>query len=102
VFAFAGKTDAPSSSQILSQTSSFCGKGQREVKKLIAGLSVFICNECVDLCVAIIKEEAPPVDETDKLRAAMKVNEGIGKLTALLSEAQKVVKEIQERQKRGL
>ena len=36
---------------------SFCGKGQEEVKKLIAGPSVFICNECVDLCNEIIVEE---------------------------------------------
>ena len=37
---------------------SFCGKSQHEVKKLIAGPSVFICDECVDLCNDIIKEEA--------------------------------------------
>ena len=36
---------------------SFCGKGQEEVKKLIAGPSVYICNECVDLCNEIIAEE---------------------------------------------
>lgn len=36
---------------------SFCGKNQHEVKKLIAGPSVYICNECVDLCDDIIKEE---------------------------------------------
>lgn len=36
---------------------SFCGKSQHEVKKLIAGPTVFICDECVDLCVDIIKEE---------------------------------------------
>ncbi|MBH1989753.1 MAG: ATP-dependent Clp protease ATP-binding subunit ClpX [Alphaproteobacteria bacterium] len=36
---------------------SFCGKGQREVKKLIAGPNVFICDECVDLCTNIIREE---------------------------------------------
>ena len=36
---------------------SFCGKSQHEVKKLIAGPSVYICNECVDLCDDIIKEE---------------------------------------------
>lgn len=36
---------------------SFCAKGQDEVKKLIAGPSVFICNECVDLCNEIIVEE---------------------------------------------
>ncbi len=36
---------------------SFCGKGQHEVKKLIAGPTVFICNECVELCNDIIHEE---------------------------------------------
>jgi ATP-dependent Clp protease ATP-binding subunit ClpX len=37
---------------------SFCGKNQREVTKLIAGPTVFICDECVELCVDIIKEES--------------------------------------------
>jgi ATP-dependent Clp protease ATP-binding subunit ClpX len=37
---------------------SFCGKSQREVTKLIAGPTVFICDECVELCVDIIKEES--------------------------------------------
>lgn len=37
---------------------SFCGKSQREVKKLIAGPTVHICDECIDLCNDIIKEEA--------------------------------------------
>ena len=36
---------------------SFCGKSQHEVKKLIAGPSVFVCNECVNLCNDIIREE---------------------------------------------
>ena len=36
---------------------SFCGKSQHEVKKLIAGPSVFICDECIDLCNEIIEEE---------------------------------------------
>src|SRR5690554_7933817 len=36
---------------------SFCGKSQHEVRKLIAGPSVFICDECVDLCYDIIREE---------------------------------------------
>ncbi|MCX5617833.1 ATP-dependent Clp protease ATP-binding subunit ClpX [Bombella sp. TMW 2.2543] len=36
---------------------SFCGKSQHEVKKLIAGPTVFICNECVELCTDIIREE---------------------------------------------
>ena len=36
---------------------SFCGKGQKEVKKLIAGPQTYICNECVDLCTEIIEDE---------------------------------------------
>ena len=45
---------------------SFCGKSQHEVKKLIAGPSVFVCNECVDLCNDIIREE---VKNTDGLKS---------------------------------
>jgi ATP-dependent Clp protease ATP-binding subunit ClpX len=37
---------------------SFCGKDEKAVKNLIAGPSVFICKDCVDLCVAIIRETA--------------------------------------------
>src|SRR5258706_13871152 len=37
---------------------SLCGKSQHEVRKLIAGPSVFICDECIDLCNDIIREEA--------------------------------------------
>jgi ATP-dependent protease Clp ATPase subunit len=37
---------------------SFCGKSQHEVRKLIAGPTVFICDECVTLCTGIITEEA--------------------------------------------
>ncbi|MCC2637280.1 MAG: ATP-dependent protease ATP-binding subunit [Moraxellaceae bacterium] len=44
---------------------SFCGKSQHEVTKLIAGPSVFICNECVDLCNDIIREEMP-AESADK------------------------------------
>jgi ATP-dependent Clp protease ATP-binding subunit ClpX len=39
---------------------SFCGKSQQEVRKLIAGPSVFICAECVELCMDIIGEENKP------------------------------------------
>ena len=40
-------------------TCSFCGKHQRQVKKLIAGPDVYICNQCIDLCVEIIAKERP-------------------------------------------
>ena len=43
---------------------SFCGKSQHEVKKLIAGPSVFICDECIELCNDIIRDEVP-VDAAD-------------------------------------
>lgn len=45
---------------------SFCGKSQHEVRKLIAGPSVFICDECIDLCNDIIREEMQG-DEATKL-----------------------------------
>ena len=41
---------------------SFCGKSQHEVKKLIAGPSVFICDECIDLCNDIIRDETSNVE----------------------------------------
>jgi ATP-dependent Clp protease ATP-binding subunit ClpX len=41
---------------------SFCGKSQHEVKKLIAGPSVFVCDECIDLCNEIIRDELPAGD----------------------------------------
>jgi ATP-dependent Clp protease ATP-binding subunit ClpX len=48
---------------------SFCGKSQHEVRKLIAGPSVFVCDECVELCNEIIREEAEDV-ETEAAREA--------------------------------
>lgn len=49
---------------------SFCGKSQHEVKKLIAGPSVFVCDECIELCNEIIRDELPVVvaDEARKAR----------------------------------
>ena len=44
---------------------SFCGKSQHEVKKLIAGPSVFICDECIDLCTDIIQEEIAKLPKTE-------------------------------------
>ena len=49
---------------------SFCGKNQDEVKKLIAGPSVYICNECVDLCNDIIEEEVKH-EESDSEQALL-------------------------------
>ena len=48
---------------------SFCGKSQRQVKKLIAGPGVYICDECIELCNEIIEEELyKNVDENLRLR----------------------------------
>jgi ATP-dependent Clp protease ATP-binding subunit ClpX len=49
---------------------SFCGKSQKEVKKLIAGPGVYICDECIDLCNDIITEEK---DRDDSTKAQVKV-----------------------------
>jgi ATP-dependent Clp protease ATP-binding subunit ClpX len=47
---------------------SFCGKSQHEVKKLIAGPSVFVCDECIDLCNEIIRDEVPSIGDASKAR----------------------------------
>ncbi len=49
---------------------SFCGKGQKEVKKLIAGPGVYICDECIDLCMDIIDEEK---DKESTVKGAFRV-----------------------------
>lgn len=49
---------------------SFCGKGQKEVKKLIAGPGVYICDECIDLCMDIIDEEK---DKETSVKGAFRV-----------------------------
>src|SRR5210317_2163225 len=56
---------------------SFCGKSQHEVRKLIAGPSVFICDECVDLCNDIIREEvreAAGEENSDALPTPFEIN----------------------------
>ena len=56
---------------------SFCGKGQDEVKKLIAGPMVYICDECVGLCNEIIEEEFLPAEKESsrKLPAPVEIHE---------------------------
>ncbi|MFA5867472.1 MAG: ATP-dependent Clp protease ATP-binding subunit ClpX [Actinomycetota bacterium] len=51
-------------------TCSFCGKSQRQVKKLIAGPSVYICDECIELCNDIILEELEPEAEMPQMELA--------------------------------
>ena len=57
-------TNTPSTSDKVLYCS-FCGKSQHEVKKLIAGPSVFICDECIDLCTDIIQEEIAKLPKAD-------------------------------------
>ncbi len=52
-------------------TCSFCGKSQDEVKKLIAGPTVYICDECIELCNDIIDEEARLEDAADEQAAQL-------------------------------
>jgi len=52
---------------------SFCGKSQHEVRKLIAGPSVFICDECVDLCNDIIREEIQETSSETSSEARVRV-----------------------------
>jgi ATP-dependent Clp protease ATP-binding subunit ClpX len=56
---------------------SFCGKSQRQVKKLIAGPGVYICDECIDLCNEIIDEEltAPPAIELENLPKPQEIHQ---------------------------
>ena len=59
---------------------SFCGKSQHEVKKLIAGPSVFICDECIDLCTDIIQEEIaklPKEEGDDSLPTPHQIRENL-------------------------
>ena len=54
---------------------SFCGKSQHEVRKLIAGPSVYICDECVDLCNDIIREELEGTKDSKELTSLPKPHE---------------------------
>jgi len=47
---------------------SFCGKGQDDVRKLIAGPTVYICDECIELCNDIIAEEWEVTDDGDRMK----------------------------------
>ncbi len=49
---------------------SFCGKSQKEVKKLIAGRGVYICDECIDVCHSIIEDEISEEEQLDRAEKA--------------------------------
>ena len=73
---------------------SFCGKSQHEVKKLIAGPSVFVCDECVDLCNDIIREElleTSPGKQEEKLPTPREINAEIDNYVIGQEQAKRVL-----------
>ena len=73
---------------------SFCGKSQHEVKKLIAGPSVFICDECIDLCTDIIQEEVaklPKSEGDDALPTPHQIRENLDQYVIGQDQAKKTL-----------
>ena len=72
---------------------SFCGKSQHEVRKLIAGPSVFVCDECVELCNDIIREEMQEKSSTggDKLPKPQEINDVLNEYVIGQERAKKVL-----------
>ncbi len=72
---------------------SFCGKSQRQVKKLIAGPGVYICDECIDLCNEIIEEELSEEVEVklDELPKPREIFETLNEYVVGQTEAKKIL-----------
>ncbi len=73
---------------------SFCGKSQHEVRKLIAGPSVFVCDECVELCNDIIREEMQEKSATgkgSKLPTPREINDILGEYVVGQERAKKIL-----------
>jgi len=85
------KDDSQDSGKLL--YCSFCGKSQNEVKKLIAGPSVFVCDECVELCNDIIQEELQEqsTEAVDKLPKPREIKELLDDYVIGQEQAKKVL-----------
>jgi ATP-dependent Clp protease ATP-binding subunit ClpX len=72
---------------------SFCGKSQRQVKKLIAGPGVYICDECIDLCNEIIDEElaAPATLDFDSLPKPHDINQTLNDYVVGQEDAKRIL-----------
>jgi len=73
---------------------SFCGKSQHEVRKLIAGPSVFICDECVELCNDIIREEIQEIthqDSSSKLPTPREIDDHLNEYVIGQDKAKRVL-----------
>lgn len=76
---------------------SFCGKSQHEVKKLIAGPAVFICDACVGLCVTIIDTSPDPDPSTPQAKLDWPENVATENLLGLLKAQEKTFGEVAAR-----
>ncbi len=70
---------------------SFCGKSQREVRKLIAGPTVFICDECVELCTDIIREENKDTKVHEKIPTPVQIRQTLDDYVIGQAHAKKVM-----------
>jgi ATP-dependent Clp protease ATP-binding subunit ClpX len=71
---------------------SFCGKSQKAVQRLIAGPSVYICDECVALCNGILESHPPKSNEPERLQELEK--RGTDELVSFLGNVAKVTTDI--------